>query len=67
MRQRRQTKNIGTIDEGRANRTGESRQLKLEAERKSEPQGICNPRQLSTDTQESRRDEVLAGQARTEA
>lgn len=40
---------------GRANRTRESRQLKLEAESKSEPKGICNPRQLSTVMQESRR------------
>lgn len=46
---------------GRANRTGESRQPKLEAE------SICNPRQLSMDPQESRRDVVSAGQARTEA
>lgn len=52
---------------GRANRAGESRQIKLEAESKNEPKGICDPRQLSMDPQESRRDVVSAGQAGTEA
>lgn len=64
---RTQSKNVAAVDKGEAGEDWRNRQLRQEAERESEPQGSCSARQLSTDRQGGRRDELLAGQARTEA